>query len=382
MEKILARLEKGYRVETARGVNAQELFDFFKTAYSDQFNAADYLDEDKVLRRWKWANLENPHIDKDIFPAWICRDKKNGRIVGHFAVTPISLKFQNTSYPAVWGRDLVILPKYRKLGIGPLLIDSTLKNAGSALAIFLIAGLNDDVYTIYKKLKFTDLEYIPLYVRFQSIENIVKLKIRKPFPALILGAVGNACLKIFYILAYMRTFSYARNREICISEIKSFDNSFDGLWDKASHSFPIIVMRDQKSLNWRFVNQPYRSYSMFKAEKDGELKGYIVLREGKIRGLNTGVISDLFAEPNDKATIGTLLNFAVRYFSKKADIDLLRCNILHGSFAEMLKRFGFINLPSSSHFMFINVKEGLDKNFAAKAKNWLITYADSDLDFY
>ena len=382
IDRVLSRLARQHSVETADSVESGELISFFKKAYSDQFNAADYRDNETIMDRWVWANFKNPKITPGQFPAWICKDGKTGGIIGHFAVIPTSIKFKDSCYPAVWGRDLVILPEFRKAGVGPFLISNVLNSTKDKAAAFLIAGLNDDVYTIYKKFGFTDLGLIPLYIRINRPENILKSKIPVGILARVLGVFARFFLNILYIPSRARGLKYKKNRKISITEIKRFDEAFDGLWEKASRHFSLIIKRDKDALNWRFVDQPYWKYKIFKAEdtSDGRVKGYLVLREGKTRGLKTGIISDLFAEPDDADTIDSLVNFSVTYFEKNGDIDLVRCNILHKKFSAALKRAGFINVPSASHFMFINVREGLDAEFASDRDNWFISYADSDLD--
>ena len=384
IDKVLSRVARHYTIESADLTKMEELVSFFRSAYSDQFNAADYKNTEEITKRWEWANRKNPNIDGGQFPAWLCKDNKNNDILGHFAVIPTSLKFRDQHYPAVWGRDLVILPKFRKLGIGPLLVDNVLKNTKDKSVAFLIAGLNDDVYGIYKKFGFTDLGFIPLYVRGNSVSAILRHKMHDNILTRILGILLGGLLKVLYAIYCIPFFKYSSNKNIVIKEIKEFDSSFDKLWEKTSPYFPIIIKRDSKTLNWRFVRQPYWKYRIFKAEtrNSGELKGYVILREGKSKGLSVGVISDMFCQPDDIYTIGTLVDFTVKYFKKKDDISLIRCNILHKSFVSILKKSGFISIPSNSRFMFTNVRRDLDSDFAANPENWFINYADSDLDFY
>jgi len=112
----------------------------------------------------------------------------------------------------------------------------------------------------------------------------------------------------------------------------------------------------------------------------GEIKGYTVLREGKSRGLQVGIISDVFANPDDEDTIGALFAFAIKYFKRNTQIDLIRCDILNGKFEYCLKKMGFIRMFSKSHFMVTNIKDSLDQKFIYDKNNWFVNYADCDLD--
>jgi len=380
IDKVLSEAAEHYRVETADSVKKEDLLVFFKLAYSEQFNAEDYHNQEGVARRWEWRNLKNPDISSRQFPSWVCRDSKTNAIVGHFGTMPVSLKYKGASYPAAWGIDLIATPRYRKSGIASFLVSSVLKNTKNNLSLFLLAGLNDYVVEkVFKKVGFIHLGHIPAYIRINKLDNILQSKIRIGILARLMGIFGDILLNLLYVPSYLRGLKY-RNRETTIAEVESFDTSFDRLWEKTSGSFPVVIKRDSKHLNWRFVTQPYWKYKIFKAERNGELKGYIVLREGKSRGLRVGVVSDIFCVPDDIRTIDSLIIFVIKTFKKKRDIDLIRCDMLHRNFERILRKFGFIRMRSSSHFMVTNIHRDMDPNFVANRDNWFVNYADCDLD--
>lgn len=382
MDKIFLRLARHYKVERTSSIPKDELVSFFKAAYADQFSAPDHKDENDIMGLWEWANLKNPNIVPGQFPAWICRKNSDNKIVGHFAIIPVSVKFRSSSYPAAWGRDLIVLPEYRKLGIGPFLINAVLKDTAGKARIFLIAGLNEYIYSVYKKFGFADMGHIPLYVRINRLDRLLREKIRNNIVARALGIFGKSILSILYMPSNLKRLACRNSGETVIKEITHFDASFDNLWERASQSLPIAIIRNSTSLNWRFVNQPYGAYKIFKAEdgKDKTAKGYIVLREGESKGFPVGIISDLFAASDDRPTISSLLDCAITYFEGKGDTCLIRCDILNDRFERVIRKFGFMRIRSSSHFMLTNIHGDLDPEFAARRNNWFIDYADSDLD--
>jgi len=338
----LGRVASRFTVSPAASSGRPELIAFLKAAYADQFNAAEYQDEKKVVERLEWARSL----------AWLCRENASGKIVGHFGITQVWLKYKDGYCPAAWGKDLIVLPEFRNLGIGPFLVASVLKEVEDKASIFLIAGVRDHVYTMYKKFGFADMGYISLYVR----PNI-----------------------LFMRLLFHRP---GKNEKVLIEKIARFDGSFDKLWETVSVPFGLIVRRDSAYLNWRFVDQPYWKYEIFKALRKESRKpaGYIVLREGKSRGLRTGVISDIFASENDQDTTAALIDFAVSSYAKRRDIAFIRCDILNKGVGRVLRRRGFIKMPPRERFMFTNVKQGLDESFFRDRDNWFLDYSDSDLD--
>lgn len=380
MTEILNEARSRFKVETAESAKKDDIVNFFKVAYSDQFNAPDYHNEEEALKRWGWANVGNPNIQDKQFPAWFCKDAKKDVIAGHLGIIPVSIKVKNNSYATVWGRDMIVSPEWRGQGIASLLFDTIMKKVKNSTIFFLLAGLNDYAVSIYKKLGFIHLGYIPLYVRIIRLDAILRKRIRNKNLLNLLNILGNIFLKIVYMPSWR---SNTRSKSILVTKIRRFDSSFDVLWRKASLSFPIIVKRDMANLNWRFVDQPYWEYIIFKAvdKKEEELKGYAVLREGKSQGLHTGVVTDFFAQPDDRETLIALINFIIRYFEKRTSVDLIRCDIMNRKFERILRKFGFINIRSNTHFMVANINKNIvDPKFIINRNNWFINYADCDLD--
>jgi len=378
----LRRISRGYTVYPAQSAARSELVEFFKVAYSGEFNSAGYRDGNKIAEKWEWGNTRNPNRSGFRSTSWICRENNSGRIVGHFGIMPVSLRYKGAYYSAVWGRDLIVLPQFRKLGVGPLLTAFVLNEVRNEAAIFMIAGLNDQVYKMYNKFGFADMGHIPLYVRINRLEPVIRSRMGSTVLAPLLSVFGSILLKVFY--ASLRVFGNDRRKAhaVCVDEVAFFDDSFNELWEKASASFNIIVRRDSAALNWRFVGQPYWTYKIFKASRKDkkEPSGYVVVREGHSRGLRTGVIADIFASGNEPDVIRALVDTAVSYFEKKEDIAIIRCDVLDKTVQRVLKKSGFILIPSDTRFMFTNIREDLDPNHFKDRNSWFVDYADSDLD--
>ena len=364
-----------YSVEEPQPAETNAVSDFFKQAYQDQFNASYYRDYNAIAQRRVWYSKKSPEISSNKTLSWICKEKKTGKIIGHFGIIPAKLKHKHNQNTVVWGRDLIVLPEFRSLGIGPFLVDSVLKDIKEESSLFLVAGGNDQICSMYKNLGFTDLGLIPLYVRILRVDGILK----KKFPA----RLAAGLLNLFNMALSIQNFK-KNSRETIIEEVSSFDDSFNELWLGASRYIPVIASRDSAFLKWRFVDGPIRDYKIFKAVDRARKRtlGYIILREGKSRGLNVGIICDIFASPGDTGSILSLANFAVKYFKDKKTIDLIRCNILHKDFGHALKRLGFIPTRSNSHFMISSLTGNIDPALIFNRNNWFLSFADSDLDLY
>ena len=79
---------------------------------------------------------------------------------------------------------------------------------------------------------------------------------------------------------------------IDVSEVESSDSRLAVLWQKVRDKYPLMVVRDQDFLSWRFSKVSDREYRILLAEVEGEVAGYIVLRCATVRGVLTGLVVD------------------------------------------------------------------------------------------
>jgi len=328
----------------------EEYTAFLIEAYKDQFNSRRFSDSGFANRSWQWEYLDNPSAVKDLPDIWLAR--VDGKIAGQFCLMPVTLKSGDKTLRGGWCQNFIVLPQYRKMGIGRALVSHVMAERKEHMDALLVAGTNDTSYAIFKNLGITDAGHIPLYVRINRLGFL-------NFPA------------------QLRKYFRPSGKDIRIEEITSFDGSFDRLWESASAGLALAVRRDSAYLNWRFIAQPYWKYRIFKAlRKDShDTVGYIVLREGKSRGLPTGVISDVFAPANNPDIIMALIDFAVSFFEKNGGIDIIRCDLLNRSAGNALRRCGFLSIPSRTRLMFTGIEPG-------RRDNWFFDYSDSDLDIF
>ena len=108
-----------------------------------------------------------------------------------------------------------------------------------------------------------------------------------------------------------------------IEEIQNFDDKIDRLWSLTDNQYGVIVKRDKEFLNWRYSPHSTLKYRKFIATRNGEIKGYIVLRKEEPGERNFGIIVDLYASRDDQHTIEDLLRHAIHFFAK--DVVAIEC---------------------------------------------------------
>jgi predicted GNAT family N-acyltransferase len=137
-----------------------------------------------------------------------------------------------------------------------------------------------------------------------------------------------------------------KKNNLCeIREVDDFDQRIDDLWSSTSHQYKIIVKRDMQFLNWRYSRHHLLAYKKFVAQRNGETKGYLVLRKAEPEELNVGRIVDLFANRDDHQTIEDLIRHAIRFFKK--DVDTIECATSVKEFQDVLSKFGFFKVETS-----------------------------------
>jgi len=369
--RLLPRLTRwGVSVERMTLERVDALCSFFERAYADQPVGAGFADGGRVLERWRWLNEGNPsRLDHEL-PAWLCL--KRGEIVGHFGVLPAIAVCRRQTIPICWGRDLIVAPEARRQGIGPILIITAVMAARRPL---LIAGLNDAVYSIYRRLGFLDLGAIPLYLRIYQPQRLLDTL---PWPGL---ARRTAVLAV---AAAQRLMERLRRRRSSLSlvPLDRFDERFDSWWRRVEKSFPCVVRRTSATLNWRYHCHPFHRYTTV-AATDGEgLRGILIVRRGYSRGLPAGFISELLADPNDHEAVEVLVTAAEELLRSSAEEPLafIRCTVYHRSFERMLARAGFLRAPSPIRWMSAHAEGSSALGPLARRDGWFLNGGDSDLD--
>ena len=124
-----------------------------------------------------------------------------------------------------------------------------------------------------------------------------------------------------------------------------FDERIDDLWNSTKDQYEIIVQRDKEFLNWRYSPNHQLTYRKFIATKDGQAKGYIVLRRAQPEELNVGKIVDLYARRDDQQTIEDLIRHAIDFFGN--DVEVIECAAAPREYQEALSKFGFFKVETA-----------------------------------
>jgi GNAT superfamily N-acetyltransferase len=247
-------------------------------------------------RFWRWEFIENPDGRALIY---IVEDQN--RIIGHFADIPRWFSVGEEAVLGTLSLDLMVHPDYRRKGIFEAMGKYGAQRVKQENGLFQFAfPIRAETIHGFKKIGWRGIVKLPVLVFPLRFSGIINRYLRfQPISVFVGGVV-----RFFYFLLYGLK-RRKRRIEVEIEKVDSLDNLFTGFWQKASNLYPILGIRDQNYLKWRYFRHPTRNYLIYRAKTNGEMRGYIVLRKADLLRFNSAVIVDLLTL--DEAALAALV---------------------------------------------------------------------------
>lgn len=362
LEGVLGRLSRRYSVVRVTPEWNGPLLEFLQRASADQPIPV-FHESQRLAAHWKWVTELYPPVAGERPAGWICL--KGDRIIGHFGMTPAVARLRSQDVPVCWGRDLLVSPEARGAGVGPLLIETAVRESNRP---FLVAGLNPASHRLFQRIGFRDLGGIPLY-----------LKVRQPreFASLLPGprGLGTAAAGILRFMGDLRARTARKvKRKVRFDRLDRFDERWDRWWEQAREWFPGSVHRPSAAMHWRYFQHPRHLYSAWVAVEEGVWKGIVIVRPGRSKQLPAGFITEILADPHDSPLINALIRHAEEALGVSASepLALIRCAVRQPLLEQGFSRAGYWKVPSPLHWMVSGPE--------LRQEEWMINGGDSDLD--
>jgi hypothetical protein len=245
---------------------------------------------------------------------------------------------------------------------------------------------------------------IPLHIGFPTERRFQKLKEKTPqmcgtipwlakvidFDSLTdkylargwLRSIVNPPGHLVTTIAFRQVRTVARE-DIKVERVDQFTPEFDEFWNQVCDKYPVIAIRDQAYLSWRFAPLSNRSYDILVAWGQGQIQGYVVLRTAPRRGVKTGFIMDLMISEGSMGEYAgeCLMAETESLFRAQNTVLIAGLMVPFASEYRVLRRSGFRPIPQllgSPVFRFMfGLHETRDSDLASlSAQEWYITYAD------
>jgi GNAT superfamily N-acetyltransferase len=323
---------------------------------------------DDSRARWRWQYEENPNRPDEGPEIWVA--KENGQVLGQYATMPIRLKVADRTVRASWGMDVMVGPDLQRKGIGSRLFLYWDQQVEASLGL----GLSVSSYTLFKKLNWEDVGPVPCFSAILDVRALLERRVGG-LAARVLAPFAN----LFLALVFPRRRSKAPTRVSIDSATAPFSADYDALWEKVSPSYDFIAERSAVYLEWKYRKVPYVSYDIFEARRDGVLTGYIVLRATERNGVKLALVVDLLADPEDKATIGALLDRAFAW-AQSNHAARMQTFTFDRRLAARLASKGFMRIESPMQFCVRIHSDHIDDFFFRDTSRWHVSFGDSDQD--
>ncbi|MFC1937655.1 GNAT family N-acetyltransferase [Chloroflexota bacterium] len=325
-------------------------------------------DKERWLKGWQQVYMENPAGSSII---WLA--EADGKLVGQYPLVLMDMKIGDTMVKAGEVVDTMTHPDYRRQGIASALGKealSQLKEQGACLAFGFPTS---EVYPVHMKSGWLDVCAFQVLVKPLNLGNILKARFtsnRLSLPIFMLA--GSLVLKTFY-----RAKRPPKIKGLTISRLSRFDERFDEFWNQICTDHSIILVRNTRFLNWRYVDPPDIDCAIYVAE-DKHICGYMILGSHKERnGLTLGRIYDIVAPLDRPDVLHCLVFKATEHFQKEKVDAIFVQMIAHKIYRESFLKNGFVPHPrSKNRFIAYNVSANLHDEFLENPANWFIQLGD------
>jgi GNAT superfamily N-acetyltransferase len=280
---------------------------------------------------WRWHNIENPAGQSIIETAW-----DGGRLAGVYGLSPRWLSVRGERVYGALSDIAITHPDYRYRGIFSALGKSLYRRAEES-GIKILYG-------------------------FPTEHS------RHGFKT----ALGWNCLCGCREMAcWACGKGGSREGPDGVCQVQEVGDVFDLLWRRLAGGLfrqAVLVARDSRYLEWRFLNHPGEKYQIYTVGDDDAPGGYMAVRQAAEGGEVYGDIADIAAV--DVHSFRRLVYYALAYYSSAGCV---RMRLPAGSlFYHSAVAMGFRETGTGYYFGC-----RLLKNFHEQPLNWYFTMADA-----
>jgi len=334
--------------------------------------ASTYLIPEKAkwLKGWKWMFISNPSGPSEF---WIA--EHDGKIISEFPLIMMDISANHRRVKAVQLVDTMTHPEYRRRGLAIELAHLSLVHLKERNVHLAFGFPSKMAYALHMESGWIDVCAIHLMLMPLNLHKLIRIYFTNNETILYI------CSKLGYLALKLITRNLSCAKEISISQISSFDYSFNELCNVLSNDYNIIVIRDMDYLNWRYANAPTGKYIIFKAERKSKICGYMVLECKNINDLFFGCVLDLVAPIGQNDIVCLLISKAVEYF-KQRNVDIIISNIVSNKYFYEFLKLGFLPyLKNRDRFIAYSDSSEFSDQYLKNPKNWFIQYGDLPLIF-
>ena len=340
-----------------------EIFELTKAVWGK-----DVPEKERWMQGWRWMHINNP---AGISRIWLAED--GSKIVSQYPVILEDMKIGEEIIKAAQLIDTMTHPEYRRQGLFSTLGKKALTKMENGGVQFVYCFPTQEVYPLHIKSGWHDVCIFQVMIKPLNLKSILrKYFVRNRLLLNIFTISGNLIIKTFF-----RSKKVPDEDKLKVREITRFDDRINDFWNKISDDYNIIRIRDKEYLNWRYVDVPNADYTIYVAEEEDEICGYIVLGCRNENCLTWGYIYDILALMDREDIIQRLIAKAIEYF-RDANVDAITTKMVASEvYRKSFLRNGFIpRFRSKGRFIAYNASNEISDEFLKNPKNWFIQQGD------
>lgn len=250
---------------------------------------------------YDWMYFRNP-----AGPAVVYSGKHTGQIVTSFAVAPKRIQFRGETILCGKVMDVFTHPEYQGLGLNKEVTSRVFEDTkGRGISMIYVCP-SDISYPIFLgKWHFVESFQVNYIVRVLDYAAVLAVTVR---PALVARAAGFA----INVARKLRPSLPPPDPRFELRDERAFGPETDALWKRCG-GYGVALVRDAAYLTWRYLQNPDR-YEITKAYAQGELRGILVTKLTRRRGLKVGEFVDCVAAPEDVEVRRNMYRHGLRQF--------------------------------------------------------------------
>lgn len=318
---------------------------------------------------------ENPLGDARVQIAWNEKEQEAG---GQFALVPKQVKVGEYIVKDMMSVNTITGEKYRGQGVFTKLARDVLDEIQEQHSAAISHGMpNQNSYPGFtKKLGYTDIGVLPLYIRPLVPSHLVRDFLH---------------WKHMYRAIKPMDWAFMYRREpVPVSGVSFQKLTADHLelaedfWKEIRNKYPVMIQRDPQYLRYRFLDIPRRKYECWYAVKNHKPVAFVIGRVMEVAGMQCAMIADFLYLDGAEAAARQLVQH-ILFILQQQGGDLAGCLMQpFTSEAKILKKMGFFVCPKFMEpqpFLFILRVFGDEPELqmVKDFHNWFFTMGDYDV---
>jgi hypothetical protein len=295
-------------------------------------------------------------------------DEHNKKVTAIYATFGVQFKIDSDVYLGSQSLDTITDIDYRGKGLFIKLAKDVYEKATND-GVALVYGFpnGNSIHGFKTKLGWEVLDPVPFLIKpLQSSYFTSRISFLKSLPNINLSFSN-----------------FKKSKQFIIVEQLSFPESVNQIWSNFSKNIKVVVQRDKKYLDWRYVSKPSENYKIAHCyDHKNTYLGYVVYAVKGKHGGKIAYIMELVYDLEVPKSGDALLKYAVHEIkNEKADCILSWCFAHSPNFSNFKKAF-FLTMPEKFrpielHFGARCFNDSLKDVINTRA-NWYLSYSDSD----